>query len=408
MTIFRLPFRALSVVSAVLLVGIACGNGPTTPAQTGPGVDKSSVLIGSHLPLTGPASLVGQGFQSGVDMAFIEINNAGGVNGRKLKAVYVDTKGTADAGITAARELVEKDKVFAILSGGTSTETLPALPYLRQSNVPYIALASAPDLVQPISPNIFIGTSTLEDVKAAYAAKWIGKNLKPKSVAVGLCNTSHCAIGGPVLEQGLKDQGIQIATETTHTVADTDFTAQIAKMMAAKPDLMYVYSLAASGARFVAQLRAKGWTGPIASDSGVATSTVIDLAKSGTDNFYSNWFVSSALTSDSSGPMVDFLKAFKAAYPNAPAGLPNIYTYMGYQDAYVVAEGLRRAGNNVTWTGFEKALETLDKFVAGKDPYWKKAYAIGSPRTFTSKVHAGSTYVRTVIVKDRDFVFAPD
>lgn len=403
-------------VLASLLVLAACGgddNGDSGNGTEAAGSDTEAtadgtpIKIGSHLPLTGPASFVGQGFQSGVDMAVKEINEAGGVNGSPLEVTYVDTEASPTEGVTAVRQLVERDNVDVILAGGTTGETVPALPVIEQSGVPYISLAGDPDVYDPIKPNIFLGTTVPEPIKANNAADWIAENLKPKTVALTVCDAGHCIEGGPILTERLESHGIEVIVTNDHGIADTDFTAQVQELVASDPDLIYVYSLAASGARIVNQLRIRGYEGDIAGDSGQATPDVIELAGEGAEGFYSSWFASTQVPSDETGAMGEFMAAFAEEYPNPPAGLPNIYTLMGYQDAYVVAEALRVAGSAEPDAVID-ALNNMNDFVAGEDDNWTEAFAIGTPRSFSEDDHVGSEFVEMVVVRDGNFVLADE
>ena len=151
--------RLAGIVSVLTVAGVlsACGGGGGTSAAGGDG----PIVIGSHVPLTGPASFVGQGFEVGAELAQKEINANGGINGRQLELKFVDDKGTTDGALTAVRQLLTRDKALAILGGSTSTSTLGAVPYFRQNPdaLYYVSLASDPRVLEQFNKNIFVGSA---------------------------------------------------------------------------------------------------------------------------------------------------------------------------------------------------------------------------------------------------------
>ncbi len=91
-------------------------------------------------------------------------------------------------------------------------------------------------------------------------------------------------------------------------------------------------------------------------------------------------------------------------FPNAPGGMPNAYSIRGYADAFVIAEGLRRAGADLSQDNIVAQLDTIQDFVAGRDGTFTYAAAIGLPRSFPPTDHQGTKSVAPVVVKDGKFV----
>src|SRR4051812_22227993 len=139
---FRTRLRIAAGFVAVGLTAAACGAGGTTggggSADSAPGVSKDTINIGIFGPLSGAASWVGLGARDGLNLAVEQINDKGGINGRKIKVVSVDDQGTAAGAAAAARELVQKDQVFALVGGSTSTAVAAVVDYAQQQGVPLL------------------------------------------------------------------------------------------------------------------------------------------------------------------------------------------------------------------------------------------------------------------------------
>jgi len=96
------------------------------------GVTADTITIGAHGPITGPAAYIGLAGRDGMLLAIKEINAAGGVNGRKITAVFEDDGHTPTKALAAVKKLVEQDKVFAVMSVGGSNATVGAVDYMKE------------------------------------------------------------------------------------------------------------------------------------------------------------------------------------------------------------------------------------------------------------------------------------
>src|SRR5579862_1297031 len=114
-------------------------------AEDAPGVTKGEIRIGSFGSLTGPTYLYGKLTMNGVDAVFAKVNEAGGVNGRKLVLVREDDRCDPATAIAAVKKLVFSENVFALIGGGCSNAALAARPEIIKDGVPYIAFAAVAD-----------------------------------------------------------------------------------------------------------------------------------------------------------------------------------------------------------------------------------------------------------------------
>ena len=115
----------------------------------------ADVKIGAVLSITGPASFLGDPEEKTLEMYVEEINAAGGVDGEKIKIVVYDDGGDANKARTFATRLVEEDKVVAMVGGSTTGTTLAMIPVFEEASVPFISLAGASAIVDPVRKWVF-------------------------------------------------------------------------------------------------------------------------------------------------------------------------------------------------------------------------------------------------------------
>lgn len=380
-----------------LLFGWMCF-AATVSAQTVNGVTDTEIRIGVHLSLSGPASFVGQGARVGIALAESEINAKGGINGRRLVFTYVDDRGSPDGGVTAARKLVDEENMFIVLGAGTSTATVPVLPYFERNGVPYyVSLASDPQVMGKFRRNVYSGATSTQIVWGQSMAKFVADNLKPKRVAMMLCDQAHCISGGPLVRGFLQNGGAEVST-TTYNSGDTDFTGQIQQIKSVNPDVIFIYGLASDGGRILPQIRRAGITAQIVGDPALGDPSVARMAGAAAENFYTFWSGGTQFIDDKTGPMGQWLASLDKMKIDRPANTPNTYSTMLYADVYVLAEAIRLAGKNLTRETLMNNLDTkINGFVAGKTPEWSFASAVGFPRTFTPSDHLGNRQLQALV-----------
>lgn len=404
----RRSAKRWALVASAAVALAACGNTTTKAASNsgtsqGPsavGVTSTQILIGTHTPLVGALSYVGEGFEVGEKLAVDQINRAGGINGRKLKVDYVDDLGTPPGALTAVRQLVEQDQVFAVLGGGASTGTAAVIPYFTQNGVPYyVSLASTPTVLAGHAPNIFLGATIPAQTGVDAYTKFLTTQLNAKRVALMVCDQANCTAGAPLLTASLKAAGVAISTQADFASGSTDFTGQVQQVKSSNPQAVFLYGLAPDDAHLITQLRAAGVTAPIVGDTSIADPTVPSLAGAAANGVYGFYLGGKQLVSDNTGVMAKWLSALHADQASLPTGTPNLYSLMAYADTYVLAQGILKAGKNLTRSGLIQSLDNnINGFLAGANGTWPDAQPVGQPRTFSASNHQGTDSLTVVKV----------
>ncbi|MBI4143375.1 ABC transporter substrate-binding protein [Candidatus Woesearchaeota archaeon] len=200
---------------------------------------QGSYKIGFLSPLSGDAASIGLPVQQAVVIAVDEINEKGGINGRKLEVVYEDGKCNPKDANTATQKLVNVDKVKAIVGGLCSGETLGAAPITEANKVVIISPgSSSPDVT---NAGDFVFRVYPSDAFAGVVASDYAYNDLGAKKAALLTETTDYAQGlRKVFKENFAKLGGAIAADETYNPDDTDFRTQITKIKASEPDVVYI------------------------------------------------------------------------------------------------------------------------------------------------------------------------
>ena len=343
---------------------------------------QQEILIGYHGPLTGPASWVGLGGRDGALLAIDEINAAGGVNGRKVRMVAYDDAGKPSEAEAVAKKMIESDKVFAILGGGISNVAIVVGDEAHRAKVPYMnSSAGSPRVMDAQSRWVFRGATIDGRDNADNYATFVGEHLKVKKVAfIHGADEASQSLAEQVIKLIKERYGVEVLTEQKFNNGDTDFSSQLLAIKQANPEYILMVSFYVEAARIIRQARELGIKTPFKGDTSSMNSgflTVAGAAAEGTILAYVPPYFNGNPIKD----MVEFEARYKKMYPTYPVDRPNYVDAFGYGSMYALAEGMKRAGKDLTRKGLVEALETLKDFKAPDS--WPKAVHVIQPLTFT-------------------------
>jgi branched-chain amino acid transport system substrate-binding protein len=209
----------------MLVAGIACAGAMFC---TGAATAQEPIRIGSFLSVTGPASFLGDPEQKTLEMYVERINASGGVVGRKLQLIVYDDGGDADKARTFTKRLLEQDKVDVIVGGSTTGTTMAAIPLIEQAQTPFVSLAGAVVIIEPVKKWVFKTPHTdrmaCEKIFADMQARKLAK-VALISGAGGFDKSMHAEC---VKVAG--KYGVEIVADESYGASDTDMTAQLTKI----------------------------------------------------------------------------------------------------------------------------------------------------------------------------------
>jgi branched-chain amino acid transport system substrate-binding protein len=211
--------KAVKAATAVLLLGMLI---------SGPAFSQESIKIGSFLSANGANAFLGDPELKTLKLYVDQINAAGGIRGRKLDMVIYEDSGDTSQARSFALRLVNQDKVLAVIGGTTTGTTMAAVPVFEENEVPFVSLAGAVVIVDPVKKWIFKTPAT-----DRIAAVRNFQHMKSKGIEkVGLLNGSD-GYGQSGREQTLfvaKELGMKIVADEVYAPTDSDMTAQLTRI----------------------------------------------------------------------------------------------------------------------------------------------------------------------------------
>jgi len=210
--------RALQHFTAVAAIGLS--------VLLSVGLQASAqIKIGAVLSVTGPASFLGEPEKQTLEMYVDTINAKGGVNGQQLQLIVYDDAGDANNARTFATRLVEQDKIAAMVGGSTTGSTLAMMPVFEDAEIPFISLAGAIQIIEPVHKWVFKTPHTDK-----MACEKIFADLKSRNLTTIAMISGTDAFGKSMRDQCVAvapNAGVSIALEESYGPRDSDMTPQL-------------------------------------------------------------------------------------------------------------------------------------------------------------------------------------
>jgi branched-chain amino acid transport system substrate-binding protein len=188
------------------------------------------IRIGAFLSVTGPAAFLGDPEQKTLELYVEKVNAAGGVLGRKLQLYAYDSGGDAEKARAYVKRLIEQDKVDALVGGSTTGETMAAVPLAEAAGMPFISLAGAVVIVEPVKKWVFKTPHT-----DRMACEKIFTDMRSRGATRVALISGAGGFDRSMRAECLKvaaSAGVQIVADESYGAGDSDMTAQLAKIKA--------------------------------------------------------------------------------------------------------------------------------------------------------------------------------
>src|SRR5947207_14440900 len=338
------------LVGAVALAGIAMGQGAPR------GVTANEIVLGTHTDLSGQAATYGVSSSNAVKMRFDDVNEKGGIAGRKIKLIIEDTQYQIPRAVQAGAKLINRDHIFAMVAAlGTPMNNALFKDQLEAGVPSLFPLSAARSMYEPFHKLKFYSAASYVDQVRAGINYFVTKKGK-KALCVMYQDTDF---GKEVLD-GVQAQAdkmkLKIVETTTHKPTDQDFTAQITKLKAAACDLVVFGTIVRDSIVPYATARKIGWTDVDFLGSAASYDLFVAAAQGGvTEGLYAMGLTDMPYR-DTLGPAAQaWFDRYKERYKNDP----NIGAIYGHVAADLTALGLEKAGADLTLNSFVKGLESI-------------------------------------------------
>ena len=375
----------------IILMALAALGLSLTAARAEQGVTNDTITIGAFGPITGPAAYIGLGGRDGMNLAVKQINAAGGINGRKLQIAFEDDTHSPTRALAAVKKLIDQDQVFALFCVAGSNATVGTIDFVKEKGrVMYVSFASAPPVTWPFSRNLFRGGTTEVPRYGEMYAEFVADYFKGKKVAIMNGREEYPKNEGNALEKYLQSWfSITPVKRAEFNIGDKDFTPQLLEIRSAAPDVIAFFGNPAEAAIALRQAKELDVKARIFVGTTMVDQNFLAAAKDNAEGV-AGFALTPLLPGSPHADMKAWEAKWKAEYPNLPVGRPNIFDILAYTDMYAFAEGLKRAGKDLTTDKLIGALETFAGYRSGP---------LATPLTFTKKHHIGNLRLQPMQVK---------
>jgi branched-chain amino acid transport system substrate-binding protein len=368
----------IAVLLAVVLLVVSCG-------------PQAALKIAILAPLSGPVPTFGVSTRDGALLAIEEWNAKGGVLKRKIEPIVEDSQCTPDPAVNAANKVIDQDKVKFIMGEVCSSASIPVSEITNAKKVIQISGTSTNTLVTVNAD----GTTKPYTFRACFIDPFqglVGANFawgKGWKTAFIMLDQANDYVKGlaEAFEKSFTAQGGKIVGKETYTSKDTDFSAILAKVKAAKPDVVYLpdyYNIVNLATK---QAKEKGIIAPFMGGDGW-DSADLDLAAAD-GGFYTNHYS----PTDPRAEVQDFLKAYGAKYNGA---VPDALAALAYDATNILLQAIKESGSTTDTDKVKVAMEKISfNGVSGKITFDKSHNPIKSAPILAVK--NGKISVETVV-----------
>jgi branched-chain amino acid transport system substrate-binding protein len=312
-------------------------------ASLGSAQAQDTIKIGVTQPLTGAFAASGNYVAQGTRIAAEEINNAGGVLGKKIQLVIEDNKSNPTEAVTTVEKLIEQDKVPVLIGAWSSTLTLAVMPKLEEYKVPMVVETSSSGKITT-SGNPYVFRISPTSQMEAKAFQPLVKQMGIKKADFLYTNNDFGIGSADEYSKMLKENGIQVGVRETMDPAATDFSAQLAKIKASGADTLFVTTAVEQLTLILKQAKEQQLKVRVVSCGGSNSPDQV-IAQAGAaaegsfhTTFFPPWFPDMTTNPEASKRYMDGWKKHGFNVGGLTEG------YRGYDAVYVVAAAIKGAG----------------------------------------------------------------
>ncbi len=294
---------------------------------------QQTIKIANIVELSGPGTTAGTVFKNGVELAVKEINESGGILGKKIENYTVDTQTNPGVAKGLTQKAVD-DGVFAIFGPVYSGSIMVSMAESKRGEVPNFTGGEAAAITAQGNPYVF-RTAFGQSTSFPKLAKFI--NTKAKTLAVIYVNNDFGKGGRDTLNKLLADGPTKIVADISTDAGQVDFSAAVLKAKQSNADAIFAYTNEEESARLLRELKKQGWTKPVIGETTLVGQKVIELAGDAANGAMAHV----GLTVDAPNP--EMLK-FKAKYYQAYGSISDHNGIKGYTGMYVLKAAIEKVG----------------------------------------------------------------
>jgi len=366
----------------------------TAFAQT-QGVTKIEIVIGTAQDLSGPLVSLSKPAVNGMRMRMDEINEAGGIQGRKLKLVVEDHGYDPKKAVLAAQKMIQRDKIFAAVGSIGTPTAMAAMPLYLEKNVAHVfPLSGARQMFDPLHKLKFSNSAPYFDQMRASLKRLI----KEKGLKSACVIYQDDEFGAEVKDGGeaaLKELGMKYAEVTTYKRAATDFSSQVQKMRGAGCDVVVMGTVVRETIGTIGTARKLGWNPEFIGTTASYFDIIHKLGGPAMNGFYSGCLTNYPYADDPSSNVRAWFQRYKEKFKEDPT----VLSQYGYQLISLFAAGVEKAGPNLTSDTLAKGIDGL--------VYPRDMFGANEQR-FSPTKHLGSSFAKLCQIQNGKWVSITD
>ncbi len=345
------------VFAALLTASVAAAMSGCAASETKSGSGKGDIKIGASIELSGPTASIGTTYDKALKLKVKQLNDAGGVDGRKIDLIVRDNQTNPAEGLKNVNEFIDNDHVAAIISGGCSACIINGKATANEKKVPVIALASASAITNPPEKSQYIFKIAPNPSQDAAV---IVNDLKAKGVhriALISVNNVYGQDGQKQVSSLAQAAGINVVDTEHFDQADKDMQVQVGKMVAARPDAVVAWSVMPAAGIIASELKDAKFAGKVYLDAGAGAELFVKGAQAKAEGTYMV-FPSIMAINDvvATTPQVTAQKDWYKAYTS------EYRTYSGFASfAADAVQMIANAVHDTNGTDPQKIRDDLDK-----------------------------------------------
>ena len=374
--------------TTVAISALALALGSAQAQTTTQGISKNEILIGTILDISGPIAAFGKQSRGGMQLRVDEINEQGGINGRKLKLLVEDDAYDPKKAVLVTQKLVNQDKVFAVVGHTGTAHNNASMPIQFEKNViNFLPITAAREMYEPFHRLKFSFAATYYDQMRG----GLPELFKRKQYAKPCVIYQDDEFGLEVFrgaEWAMKSMGKEFVEKTTYKRGATDFSSQVARMKSSGCDLVVLGTIIRETIGTIGESRKTGFSPDFFGSSAAYTDLIHKLGGKAMDGFYAMHTAEQPYPDSTD----DKIRFWSTKYRTRFNEEPTVFSAYGYMIIDTFAVAARNAGPNLTVDSFIKSMETT-KFPAdmfGSPPFnFKPDYRLGNDQSRMSQIQNG-------------------
>ena len=345
------------------------------------------IKIGVNGPFTGGSSSMGVSMRDGVRLATEEINKSGGVLGRQIVLVERDDEAKNERGVQIAQELVNKEKVTAVVGYINTGVALASQRFFQEATIPVINnVATGSVITQQFAKepeNYVFRNSAHDNIQAPMIVEEAVTRRGFKTVAILADSTNYGQLGRADLEKALESKGIKPVAVEKFNIKDVDMTAQLLKAKEAGAEAVLTYGIGPELAQVANGMTKLGWKVPLIGSWTLSMANYIDNAGPGGEGArMPQTFIQEPTTPKRQSFIVSYLKMFNPK--NSRMDSP-VSAAQGYDSIYLLAAAIKQAGST-DGPKIKSALEDLKTPVEGVVTTYNKPFSKTDHEAITANI----------------------